>query len=84
MQQGDEAEGPEHDHELIRPEDFLARDRTPEDARRMGIDRWSDDVGLLRIASSLDPAKLSHRIAAWLMLAAVVVPLLVNLWFELT
>jgi len=85
MEERDEADGAEHgDIELIRPEDFLARNRMPEDARRMGIDHWSDDVGLLRVAASLDPAKRSHRIAAWLMLAAVVLPLLLNLWFELT
>ena len=85
MQERDAADGPEHaEPELIRPEDFLARDRTPDDARRLGIDCWSDDVGLLRVASSLDPTKRSHRIAAWLMLLAVVLPLLLNLWFELT
>ena len=72
------------DVELIRPEDFLPANPFPLDAQRMGIDRWSDDAGLIAIAASLDPAKLSHKIVAWLMLVAVLVPLVVNLWAELT
>jgi hypothetical protein len=70
--------------ELIRPEDFLPANPFPVDAQRMGIDRWSDDAGMIAIAASLDPAKLSHKVVAWLMLLAVTVPLLVNLWSELT
>jgi hypothetical protein len=72
------------DVELIRPEDFLPATPFPLDAQRMGIDRWSDDAGMIAIAASLDPAKLSHKIVAWLMLVAVLVPLVVNLWAELT
>jgi len=72
------------DVELIRPEDFLPANPFPLDAQRMGIDRWSDDAGMIAIAASLDPAKLSHKIVAWLMLVAVLVPLVVNLWAELT
>jgi hypothetical protein len=70
--------------ELIAPEDFLPRNPFPLDAQRMGIDRWSDDAGMIAIAASLDPAKVSHKIVAWLMLLAVTVPLLLNLWWELT
>jgi hypothetical protein len=50
----------------------------------MGIDRWSDDAGMIAIAASLDSRKLSHRIVAWLMLIAVVSWLAATLWFELT
>jgi hypothetical protein len=82
-----EVEGPDWepgDVELIRPEDFLPANPFPLDAQRMGIDRWSDDAGMIAIAASLNPAKLSHKIFAWLMLLAVLVPFLLNLWSELT
>ena len=34
----------------------------------MGIDRWSDNAGMIAVASSLDSRKLSHKIVAWVML----------------
>ncbi len=37
----------------------------------MGIDRWSDNAGMIAVASSLDSRKLSHRIVAWVMLVAI-------------
>ena len=70
--------------ELIQPEDFLARNPFPLDAQRMGIDRWSDDAGMIAIASSLDSRKLSHKIVAWVMLIAVTAWLFATLWFEIT
>lgn len=82
MREPDETES--DGYELIRPEDFLARNPFPADAQRMGIDRWSDDAGMIAIAASLDPGKLSHKIAAWLMLVAITLPLLINLWYELS
>jgi len=83
MQEHDEPDGPESaDFELIRPEDFLARNPFPHDAQRMGIDRWSDEAGLIAVAASLDPGKVSHKIVAWVMLLAITVPLLLNLWYE--
>jgi hypothetical protein len=72
--------------ELIEPEDFLseaARNPFPADARRMGFDRWSDDGAMIALAASLNPAKLTHRIVAWVMLVAVTTPLVTTLWFEL-
>ncbi|MEP7092274.1 MAG: hypothetical protein ABI776_19385 [Nocardioidaceae bacterium] len=85
MQEHDEPDGPESAHlELIRPEDFLARNPFPVDAQRMGIDRWSQDAAMIAVAASLDPAKRSHKVFAWLMLIAVVVPLLMNLFYQLT
>ena len=74
----------ESDIELIRSEDVQAANPFPLDAQRMGIDRWSDEAGMIAIAASLNPAKVSHKIVAWLMLLAVVVPLVLNLWFELS
>ena len=79
------AEDPDDsDLELIEPEDFLPRNPFPLDAQRMGIDRWSDDAGMIAIASSLDSRKLSHKIVAWVMLLALTSWLLVQLWFELS
>jgi hypothetical protein len=84
MQEVEDPDWEPGDVELIGPEDFLPANPFPLDAQRMGIDRWSDDAGMIAIAASLDPAKLSHKIVAWLMLLAVLVPLVVNLWAELT
>jgi hypothetical protein len=82
MQERDE---PDDDGlELIQPEDFLAGNPFPPDAQRMGVDRWSDDAGMIAIAASLDSSKLSHKIIAWVMLLAVTGWLVMSLWFELT
>jgi hypothetical protein len=84
MQEVEEPDWEPGDMELIRPEDFLPANPFPPDAQRMGIDRWSDDAGMIAIAASLNPGKLSHKIFAWLMLLAVLVPFVLNLWSELT
>ena len=84
MQEVEEPDWEPGDMELIRPEDFLPANPFPPDAQRMGIDRWSDDAGMIAIAASLNPAKLSHKIFAWVMLLAVLVPFVLNLWSELT
>jgi hypothetical protein len=70
--------------ELIQPEDFLPRNPFPADAQRMGIDRWSDDAGMIAIAASLDSSKRSHKLVAWLMLLALTSWLLMQFWFEFT
>jgi hypothetical protein len=85
MQDQDEPGGADGaGHELIEPEDFLAPNPFPLDAQKMGIDRWSDDAGMIAIAASLDSSKLSHKIVAWVMLLAVTSWLCLQLWFELT
>jgi hypothetical protein len=85
MQGADEMDDPDDaDLELIEPEDFLARNPFPLDAQRMGIDRWSDDAGMIAIAASLDSRKRSHKVVAWVMLLALTSWLLLQLWFELT
>jgi hypothetical protein len=85
MQQPDDPDrGDDTQVELIRPEDFLAASPFPADAQRMGIDRWSDDAGLIAIASSLDSRKLSHKIVAWVMLIALTGWLVAQLWWEFT
>lgn len=54
----------------------------PDDARRMGLDRHTQEGALVAMAGSLDASKVSHRIVAWLMLAAMVLPLLLALRSE--
>ena len=92
MQQPDEPAGHRDDgdedgepgYELIRPEDFLPGSPFPADAQRMGVDRWSDDAGMIAIASSLNSSKLSHKIVAWVMLVLVTGWVVAQLWFEFT
>lgn len=65
--------------ELIRPEDFLGASGIPLDARRMGLDRNTEEGALVALAGSLNPAKLSHRIVAWVLLVAFAIPLMLGL-----
>lgn len=87
MLQQDDPEGPDGSGdggpELIEPEDFLPHSPFPRDARRLGIDRWSDDAGMIAVAASLNSAKRSHRVVAWLMLVAITSWLVLTLWLEL-
>ena len=71
-------------YELIVPEDFLPASPFPHDARRMGIDRWSDDAAMIAVAASLDPAKRWHRVLAWVLLVAIGAWVLATFWWELT
>jgi hypothetical protein len=73
----------EPDPELIRPEDFLAPDPIPLDARRMGLDRNTEEGALLALAASLDPAKLSHKIIAWVLLFVFATPVLLVMLQEI-
>ena len=66
----------EADADPITPEDFLAPNPIPGDARRMGLDRNTEEGALLALAGSLDPAKLSHRIIAWVLLFVFATPVL--------
>lgn len=61
--------------ELITPEDFLGTDGVPVDARLMGFDRNTEEGALIALAGSLDPAKLSHKVVAWVLLVAFAIPL---------
>jgi hypothetical protein len=70
--------------ELVTPEHLLPGNPFPPDARRMGFDRWSDEGAMIALAASLDPAKITHKIVAWVLLLAITTPLVMSLWFELT
>ncbi|MGN6783091.1 MAG: hypothetical protein ACTHJH_16505 [Marmoricola sp.] len=66
--------------ELIEPEDFLAPSPFPLDAQRLGVDRWTGDGGaLIGFAAALDGRKTSHRVMAWVMLAVVGMPVVLDL-----
>lgn len=54
----------------------------PDDAQRMGLDRHTQEGALVAMAGSLDSSKLSHRMVAWVMLAAMVLPLLLAIRAE--
>jgi hypothetical protein len=56
----------------------------PPDLRRMGLDRNTEEGALVSMAGSLNPAKRSHRLVAWILLAAFCVPLLITIVNELT
>lgn len=65
--------------ELIRPEDFLGPNGIPLDAKRMGFDRNTEEGALIALAGSLNPAKRSHRIVAWVLLVTFAAPLMLGL-----
>jgi hypothetical protein len=69
--------------DLVRPEDFLAADPIPADARRLGLDRNTEEGALLALAGALDPGKLSHRLVAWVLIIAFVAPLLLAVLHEI-
>ena len=83
---GDPGDAGEHGEavELIEPADFLPGNPFPLDAQRMGIDRWSDNAGMIAVAASLDPAKRWHKAIAWVMLIGLAVPMAFNVWFQIT
>ena len=52
----------------------------PPDARMLGLDRHTQEGALVSMAGSLNPAKLSHKVVAWLMLLAFIAPGLLGLF----
>lgn len=62
--------------DLIRPEDFVVRPGIPSDARRMGLDRATEEGAMVELAGSLNRSKASHRVIAWVLLLAFAAPLL--------
>lgn len=62
---------------------FTQHPAAPTDAELMGLDRNTDEGALVAMAGSLSPAKLSHRLVAWLLLVAFVGPHLLALLQEI-
>jgi hypothetical protein len=64
------------------PPDALADERPdtrPEEARRMGLSRHTEEGAVLQFASSLDGAKPGHRMMAWILLVTFAAPALYTL-----
>ncbi len=55
----------------------------PRDAQAMGLDRNVPEGAWLAFAGSLKASKPSHRLVAWLLLAAIVLPLALTLRYQL-
>ena len=67
--------------ELITPEDFLQPSPYPQDAQRMGFDRYTGgDAAMLAMVSALDGRKQSHRLFAIAMLVLVVGCFALTIW----
>jgi hypothetical protein len=47
----------------------------PSDAQRLGLDRNTEEGAMIGMAGSLNARKASHRIVAWVLLAAFGLPI---------
>ena len=59
------------------PPDALADERPdprPEEARRMGLSRHTEEGAVLSFASALDRGKPRHRMIAWILLVTFAAP----------
>ena len=50
----------------------------PVDAQRMGLDRHTVEGSMLAMAGTLDGARWTHRVVAWLLLVVFVSPLVLT------
>jgi len=57
-----------------------AQTGVPADALKMGFDRNTEEGALIAMAGSLNPAKPTHKVVAWVLLVAFAMPLLLSLW----
>ena len=73
----------DEDYELITPEHFLPHSRLSDADRRMGIDQWTGEAGLIGLAASLDRRNPVHVVAAWTMLAILALPTVILVWLML-
>ncbi len=53
------------------------------DAQLMGFDRNTEEGALLAMVGSLSSAKPSHKVVAWILMAAFSLPLLLTVWYEI-
>jgi len=49
----------------------------------MGLDRNTQEGAMIAMAGSLDPAKISHRIIAWVLILVFAGPILFGLVMEI-
>lgn len=52
----------------------------PHDAQLMGFDRNTEEGALIAMAGSLSSARPSHKLVAWVLVAAFALPLLLTVW----
>jgi len=55
----------------------------PRDAQLMGFDRNTEEGALIAMMGSLSSARPSHKVVAWVLLAAFSLPLLLTVWNEI-
>lgn len=72
---------PDFDEDPIRA--FVQHNGIPADARRMGLDKNTEEGAMIAMAGSLNPTKLSHKVIAWVLLIAFAAPSLLGLLHEI-
>ncbi len=55
----------------------------PRDAQLMGFDRNTEEGALIAMMGSLSSARPSHKVVAWVLLAAFSLPLMLTVWSEI-
>lgn len=55
-----------------------SRHGLPDDARQLGLDRNTEEGALIAMAGGLRPVRPAHRLVAWVLLGAFVLPLLLG------
>jgi hypothetical protein len=58
-------------------------DPLPTDAQRMGLDRNTEEGAMIGMAGSLNSGKTSHRLGAWVLIAALGLPVLYTVVAEI-
>ncbi|MFC7505374.1 hypothetical protein ACOACQ_15050 [Nocardioides sp. CPCC 206347] len=61
------------------PQPWSPSEHIPADAKRMGLNANVPDGAMLEFAGALDSTKLSHRVVAWVLLAAFATPVVLTL-----
>lgn len=74
--EGDDPAGPAHFG--IHPDAFDQErpDPRPDEARKMGLSRHTEEGAVLYFASSLDRGKPGHRMMAWILLVTFAAPVI--------
>ena len=74
----DDVDRVEPAHFGIHPDALAAErpDPRPEEARRMGLSRHTEEGAVLSFASSLDRGKPAHRMRAWILLVTFAAPVI--------
>ncbi|MDP9319213.1 MAG: hypothetical protein M3O94_09130 [Actinomycetota bacterium] len=74
---------PDYEEGLLPASQLHSMVGIPRDAQSMGLDRNVPEGAWLAFAASLRATRPSHRVVAWLLLAAIVLPLVLTLRSQL-